>query len=87
MNGSELKTQIKKATQFSQCIFHDTNECSSKIINGHSISKSKILDTLSQDAFVYIPEIDFDSQPNFNRKPKTFMDLIAPKLGLPNIKI
>ncbi|MCJ1971183.1 hypothetical protein [Pseudolactococcus carnosus] len=87
MKGSELKTQIKKATQFSQCIFHDTNECSSKIINGHSISKSKILDTLSQDAFVYIPEIDFDSQPNFNRKPKTFMDLIAPKLGLPNIKI
>ena len=57
MNGSELKTQIKKATQFSQCIFHDTNECSSKIINGHSISKSKILDTLSQDAFVYIPNV------------------------------
>ncbi len=24
MKGSELKTQIKKATQFSQCIFHDT---------------------------------------------------------------
>ncbi len=50
MNGSELKTQIKKATQFSQCIFHDTNECSSKIINGHSISKSKTAfeDTIDQ---------------------------------------
>ena len=70
MNGSELKTQINKTNQFSQCIFHDTNECSSKIINGHSITKSKILSALSRDAFVYIPEIDFDSQPNFKRISK-----------------
>ena len=65
---SKLVSEYTRECSFKECIFPEKINCSNKVIQGHSIQKSKIFEELAHNGKV----MSFDSRMSIQNKTRQF---------------